>query len=164
MTETAKNGAVGYPAGGSASPITPPTVAVRGLRTYSGEVVVSLELHVTDKVRPGAPEARLLAQVGCSIGSPLNAAGMGGHHMGTILHIKSWPASATVSEVGGNATLNVPPLYGFDYRLDSPSHWGLHLNAVTGTLAASGTTSSGSFSLSGTDTIWSGVSPTRWGS
>jgi hypothetical protein len=58
---------------------------------------------------------------------------------------------------GGNLETWTSQLYGIDFRADTRSHWGVHLNGVTGSegnWAFAGAAPVG-LSLGGTDTIWS---------
>lgn len=67
-----------------------------------------------------------------------------------------WPATAEFGWTGGTVAGWTTQFYGLDFRVDTQSHWGFHLNAVTGNPGSPTVlgTSSG-VSLSGTDTIWS---------
>jgi hypothetical protein len=82
----------------------------------------------------------------------------------STLQIVYWFPSQTFSFGGvlsGVSASWSTPMYGLDYRLDLPSRWGLHLNALTGTennLTFAGAPFPGSF----TDTIWSADLTYRW--
>ena len=67
-----------------------------------------------------------------------------------------WPASAEFGWAGGTAAGWTTQFYGLDFRVDTQSRWGFHLNAVTGNPGSPTVlgTSSG-ISVGGTDTIWS---------
>lgn len=70
-----------------------------------------------------------------------------------------WPTNsefvASLADSGGNIATWNTAMYGVDFRVDTRSHWGLHLNAMTGNQSSWSFLGSGGVSLSGTDTIWS---------
>lgn len=61
----------------------------------------------------------------------------------------------SLPDSGGNIANWNTAMYGIDFRVDTRSHWGLHLNGMTGNQSSWSFLGSGGVSLSGTDTIWS---------
>ena len=117
-----------------------------------------------------AVAAPLQAQASSPVAAPLQAqasptaAPPQAQSYTNTLQFVYWPAAVTASVQQGNGTWNTG-FYGLDYRLESTqSHWGLHLDAVTGSegsWALSGT-SLGSLPLSGNDTIWTADVTYHW--
>jgi hypothetical protein len=79
-----------------------------------------------------------------------------------------WPATAqlvTALPTNGGTILNWnAAMYGLDLRFDTRSHWGIHLNGVTGNQGSWSYlgTPAGELSLTGTDTIWSADVSYTW--
>lgn len=69
-----------------------------------------------------------------------------------------WPTNSEFFSQPGGGVLETwnSQLYGIDFRVDTRSHWGIHLNGVTGSQSnwGFGGAAPVGLSLSGTDTIW----------
>jgi hypothetical protein len=79
-----------------------------------------------------------------------------------------WPTNSEfVTQLpanGGSTETWNTGTYGIDFRVDTLAHWGLHINAMTGS-QGSGTflgTSGGGLSFNGTDTLWSADVSYQW--
>ncbi len=70
-----------------------------------------------------------------------------------------WPTNSEFFSQPAGGVLETwnSQLYGIDFRVDTRSHWGIHLNGMTGNESnwAFGGAAPVGLSLSGTDTIWS---------